>query len=222
MPVRISDEVKASVLEANHFCPSFPKIQQHLAKSEIIVSCRTIYWIIAAKESGGKSGPARKKNATNPGSPIARTPALITKVASDVKTPDPQSQRDLFRKHEIAKGTVSASLKKDLGLNFKKKVTTHLLLPHQAVQRFERGPRFLRCISRCKLPLVLTFDETYLSMNSVNGQTKGYYESKENPAPEKWKKKLVSGWPAKIMVGMGICLRGKTWLYSFPPPQKLK
>ena len=104
MPVRSSDKVRASVFQANH---SSGKIQEHLAKSNIIVSYRNIHQIIAA----------------------VRVPALIKKVAWDVKNPNPLSQRDLSRKHGIAKSRVFAILNKDLGLKFKKKVRIHLLLP---------------------------------------------------------------------------------------------
>ena len=134
---------------------------------------------------------------------------------------NPLSQRKLSRKHGIAMSIFSAILKKDLRLNFKRKMRTHLPLSHQATKRLERSPRFLRRISSCRLPSVLTFDETYLSMNDMEDQRKGYCQSKENPAPESWKKKPLSRWPTKILVGMGIFMRGKTRLYSVPSKVKM-
>ena len=130
MPVRVSGQGRASVLQADHFCQSYRKIQEHVAKSGIIVSYRTFYRIIAAKESGGKSWPARKENTTNPGLPIVRTPVLFKKVTCDVKTLNPLSQHDLFWKHGIDKGTVPAISKMYLRLNFKKEVRTQVLLPY--------------------------------------------------------------------------------------------
>ena len=129
--------------------------------------------IIAARERGGKSEPAWKKNATHRGSPIVRTLVLIKKVARDVKTPNPPSQRHLSRKQGIAKGTISAILKKDSGLNFKTKVRTYVLFSHRAEQRLKQGPRSLRWSVLVSSPFFLTFDQTYLSMNDMDGQMKG-------------------------------------------------
>jgi hypothetical protein len=188
------------------------KIQDHLAKEGITVSYKTVLRVLAGKQKTVKGKAAKPKICKNPGTPVVRTLSLIRKMARAVNSLNPPTQRELSRKHGIGLGTVSKILKEDLGMNYKKKVKTHVLTAKQALQRLERGPRFKRCLSRRKLPYIISLDETYVTMNDMTGQRDGYYESKRNPAPESWKKKPRSGWPGKVMVAMGICMRGKTSL----------
>lgn len=68
----------------------------------------------------------------------------------------------------------------DLGMKCKKKQKTHNLANKQAAQRLARGPTFRRCLSRRKLPYIVTLDEMYLSTNDTIGKRDGYMKQKGN------------------------------------------
>lgn len=153
--------------------------------------------------------------------PLLRTPMLIRKVDRAVNTPNPPSQRQLAVKLGISQRTVNRVLTENFGMNYRKKVRTHVLTATMAAQRLDRGPVFLRCLSRRKLPYIITIDETYVTMNDITGQRNGIYENKESPRLDEWKKKSRSGWPGKVMVAMGICMRGKSSLFAVPPKAKI-
>ncbi len=221
MPRETDFEVKGRILELYQLLKSSRKVEKNLEQKGIIVSYRTVQRIVKKEFGVEKTKQGKAKKRKNPGSPLVRTPALIKNIARAVNTPNPPSQNELSRKYGVSKGTIGRILKKDLGLNFKKKVRTHVLTPKMADQRLERGPRFRKWLSRRKLPYIITIDETYISMNDVSGQREGYYESAENPVPSSWKKNSRSGWPGKVMVTMGICMRGKTSLYMVPSKVKM-
>ena len=119
MPVRTRVKVKASVLQANHFCQSSRKIQRasrQTLKLSFLIGLLT--GLLLPRRVEGKVDQHGRKMQRTPGSFIVRTPALIKKVARFVKTPNPLFQLNISWKHGIAKRTASAILKIDLGLNW--------------------------------------------------------------------------------------------------------
>ena len=68
------------------------------------------------RRNSGKSNKQvkRTKRRTNPGSPKIRTKILIGKVKKDLKRPNPLTQKEVFVKHKISKGTLWNVINKDL------------------------------------------------------------------------------------------------------------
>ncbi|OWA52644.1 hypothetical protein BV898_17091 [Hypsibius exemplaris] len=221
MAPKINFEIKGRILELYHFLRSSRKIQKNLAEKGIDVSQSTISRVIKSDKEANLIKKKPAKNVNNGGLPVIRTQQLIKKVAKMIDTPNPPTQREISCKLGVSTGTVSRVLKKNLGQTFRKKVTTHVLTRKQAQQRLDRGPYFLRCLSRRNLPRIVSLDEMYLDMNDFTCERKGYYASDDKPVPAEWKKKPRSGWPGKVMVCMGISWNGTTSLYFVPPKAKM-
>ncbi|OWA53987.1 putative Dynamin-1-like protein [Hypsibius exemplaris] len=221
-------QITGTHLELYHFLPSSRKIQKNLAEKGISVSYRIILRVIKSEKEEDIPSKTEVKNVNN-GDYLLSAPNVTfyplrrphKKIAKSMDAPNPPTQREISCKLGISTGTVSRVLKKDLGLTYHKKVTTHVLTPKPAQQRLDRGPHFLRCLSRRKLPVIVSINETYLDLNEFTGERDGCYESPDKPAPKKWKKKPPSGWPEKVMVCMGISWNGPTSLYFVSPKAKM-
>ncbi|OWA53440.1 hypothetical protein BV898_17868 [Hypsibius exemplaris] len=193
----ISSEIRGRILELYHFLPSSRKIQKNLAEKGISVSYRTILRVIKSEKEEDIPSKTEVKNVNKRGLPFIRSDDLIKKIAKSIDTPNPPTQREISCKLGIFTSTVSRVLKEDLGLTYHKKVTTHVLTPKQAQQRLDRGPHFLRCLSRRKLPVIVSIDETYLDLNEFTGERDRCYKSPDKPAPKEWKKSLFQDGPEK-------------------------
>ncbi len=169
--------------------PSSQKIQKNLAEKGIRVSYRTILRDIKSEAEENIPSKKKAKNVNKRGLPLFRSDNLIKKIAKSVDTPNPSTQNEISRKLGISTSTLSRVLKEDFGQTYHKKVTTHVLTPKQAQQRLNRGPHFLRCLSRQKLPRIVSIDETYLDLNEFTGERDGCYELPDKPTPKEWKKK---------------------------------
>ncbi|OQV11493.1 hypothetical protein BV898_14223 [Hypsibius exemplaris] len=156
----ISSEIRGRIFELYHFLPSSRKIQKYLAEKGISVSYRTILRVIKSKKEEDISSKTEMKNVNKRGLPFIRSDDLIKTIAKSIDTPNPPTQHEISCKLGISTGIVLRVLKKDLGLTYHKKVTTHVLIPKQAQQRLNRGPHFLRCLNRRKLPVIVSIDET--------------------------------------------------------------
>ena len=102
-----------------------------------------------------------------------------------------------------------------------KKKRTHHLSEKQAKQRLDKGEGFLELLTPRKLRYILTFDETYITLDDTSGETDFYYDGNCLEIPDDWKKKPRKSWPRKVMVVIGICWRGKTKAYIVPEKAKV-
>ncbi|OWA50502.1 hypothetical protein BV898_15015 [Hypsibius exemplaris] len=133
---------------------------KNLAEKGISVSYRTILRVIKSEKEEDIPSKTEVKNVNKRGLPFIRFDDLIKRIAKSIDTPNPPTQREISCKLGISTGTVSRVLKEDLGLTYHRKVTTHVLTPKPAQQRLDCGPHFLRCLSRQKLPVIVSIDET--------------------------------------------------------------
>ena len=150
-----------------------------------------------------------------------RLTALLKKVQKERLKNKKATVSWLARKFRTSKTLVYRIVRQDLRWKRRKKRKCHHLTPRQAAQRLARGKAFLRSSSRRKLPFVMTFDETIITLDDVNGETDFYWEHEGVEIPEELKKKPQKMWPKKIMAVMGICWPGKTKCYIVFPGAKV-
>ena len=76
-------------------------------------------------------------------------------------------------------------------------------------------------LSRRKLPFFFTMDEVMIQSKETTSQTNSYYKRQHVVVPDSWKKLPRTNWPKNVMVAMGICWRGKLWIYIVPEKAKV-
>ena len=221
MPPKINFELKGRILAHWSEGYSHSKIVKKLSENGtpvFLIIVRRVIFRQKDKENG-LTTPVKKL--PDHMKPRVRSKALIRKVASVIKSPNLPSQHSMSRKLGIAIGTVNNILKKDLKVKLRKKTKTHMLTAKQAQQRLDRAPGFLEYLTPRKLKYIITFDETTVSSNDIDGQTNFYYQFEGQVVPESWRKMPKSSWPKQLMVAIGICYRGKTKVYIVPPKSKV-
>ena len=221
MVQKIDPYVVGRIVEAYQYSRSPTKVQSRLAEDNIHVSLSTIKRYAKEHREKTSGKVIQKKTAWKRGRPFRRTKAFVNKVRKALECRNPDSQRLLSKKYKCAKGTIYRTARLDLGLKWKKKASVHKLNVRQAAQRLQRAPRFRKWLSKRKLPYIVTLDECWVSTNHTTGERDGYYENAENPVPDEYRKKEVSGWPTKILCAMGVSLRGKTGMYVIPNNAKI-
>ena len=129
---------------------------------------------------------------------------------------NPPTTVAVARTLKVSPSCIQKILKDNLALVRRKQIKTHSLTEKQAKQRHDRGNGFLQHLTPRKLRYVLTFDETFITLDETNGETDFYYDGVHLEIPEDWKKKPRKAWPRKVIVVMGICWKGKTKAYIVP------
>ena len=104
-----------------------------------------------------------------------------------------------------------------LGVHQVKKRKVQELTEKQKAVRYDRGKKFLKkYLTRRKLKLLFTMDETMIRTSDLQGQSTFYYKGSRVVVPED-----LQNWPKQILVAMGICWYGKSRLYVVPEKTKV-
>jgi hypothetical protein len=221
MAPKLSSEAESALILLLNKGYSKRKIPRELSKEGFSVSLSTVkrYAKRAKLRTAGYPSPVKRLGIQNQRS--VRTPALIRKVDRLTSGPNPAPYSELIRQTGLSHGTVSRILKEDLKKSARKKRRTHALSDKQVQQRKDRAPRFLKRLERGKWKYIISLDESFISMNDVNGKRKIYYQTEGETTPENWRKWWKASHPKKIMFAAGICSRGKTGIYFVPPHCKV-
>ena len=75
-------------------------------------------------------------------------------------------------------------------------------------------------LTRRKLKILFTMDETMIQTSDMRGQSNFYYNGNRVVVPESMRKIPRKNWPQRVMVAMGICWYGKSRLYVVPEKPK--
>src|SRR5208283_4335460 len=136
MPPKINFELKGRILAHWSEGYSHSKIVKKLSENGTPVSLTNVRRIIYRQKDkeNGLSTPVKKL--PDHMKPKVRSKALIRKVASIIKSPNPPSQHSMSRKLGIAVGMVNNILK-GLKVKLQKKTKTHMLTAKQAQQRLD-------------------------------------------------------------------------------------
>jgi len=221
MPAKINSELKGAILGLSASGLSNKKIRKNLLAKGYAVSDRTVDRVITKKKlkDEGFSTPVKKLGTQN--KPFKRTPALIKKIDKATTGPNPASYRRMEQDLQVSKRTIQKVLDEDLGKVMRRKKRTHVLSDKQAKQRRDKGPDFLRLISRGKWKYIISIDESFVTMNDINGRRGIYYAKDGEKNPQSWTKKWKARHPKKVMFAAGISARGKTGMYYVPPKVKV-
>ena len=221
MPAGISLEIKSAILALNSPSKSCRKIAKILLDKGTPVSKQTVNRVLrsVSLETIGIQKPAKRLATQN--LPSIRTASLIQKVKKAIFVANPPSLNQLAKTYSVAKSTIHKIIHQDIRAVKRCKTKTHSLSDAQVIQRYERGPRFLKWIRGKKYKYILTLDEAWMSVTNANGQRRIYYENEETTAPESWTKTFKSKHPKKVMYVGGICVNGKTKLRYVPEKSKV-
>ena len=217
----ITSETKSLVLAYTLKGLSSRQIVEKLLDAEDGISQMSVIRIIK-DATLAVAGIIKPKKAHGPQClPVVRTKRFIGRVKKAISVRNPPSQVSLARKLKVSRATIQKVLKVDLEIAVHKKTTTHSLTEKQAEQRLQKGDGFLDFLTPRKLRYILTFDETYISLEDTSAETDYYYDGDCLEIPDDWKKKPRKSWPRKIMVVIGICWYGKTKAYIVPEKAKV-
>lgn len=212
---------RESILTLHSLKYSSRKIVEALAARNVTVSQSTVSRLILEEEAK-KSGPVHAPPTVKPrGSPRLRTPMLVAAIEKDLSGPNPLTRAAVSRKHNVSATTVARVVSQDLEGKVRKKFRVHALSHKQAKQRLDRGPRFLRYLSRGKWKNIVTIDEAWVYLTHANGVRKIYYEFRGERSDESWTKYWKESHPKGIMFVAGVCSRGKTKIRFVEPGAKI-
>ena len=221
MGQRIDFETESLVFAFHLERYSVRKIVEKCSNMGKMISKSAVAKIIRRKKAEQIGAPRTEKKLPQQCLPSSRTPALIRKVKKAVYKKNPPTQSCLARMYNVSRRTIKRIFEEDLGIKTRKKKKTHHLTEKQAQQRLDRGPAFLEHLTPRKLRYLFTFDETYISLDDLSGETDFYYEMEGVEIPEDWKLKPRKSWPKQVMVVIGICWRGKSKAYIVPEKAKV-
>lgn len=165
------------------------------------------------KSTGWTKPPKKLPAHMRPNSKKKRDVKAVDKLIS---SPNPPSQRMIAKKLGRSRRYIQRILKDDLQASQVKKRKVHALTANQAKQRYVRGKKFIKYLSRRKLKFIFTMDEAMVPSNEIRGVTKFYYKKEGVVVPDAWKKLPRTNWPKNVMVAMGICWMGKSRIYVVP------
>ena len=88
------------------------------------------------------------------------------------------------------------------------------LTDKQKATRYERGKKIVNnYLTRRRLKLQFTVDETMIRSSDLQGQSNFYYKGCRVVVPESLRKMPRKNWPEQILIAMGICWYGKSRIW---------
>jgi len=197
------------------------QIVKTLRDQDQTVSQSTVIRLLGKNALEHEKTQVEEKSALPRGRKKLRTPAMIAKVKRAVTGPNPATQNQLAKKHQVSQSTIHRIIHQDLGGVLRKKHRVHALSNRQIQQRLDRGPGFLKRISGQKWKFFLTVDEAWVYLTNVNGRRKLYYELRGGRTDESWTKLWTVSHPIGVMFFAGISSRGVTKLRFIEPGAKI-
>ena len=176
MPPHLDFETKCLIIHLRPVLKSVPKIVERLKELGKIVGKSTVYSVFEEmeKKSNGWVKPPRKLPEHM--RPSVRKKSAITKVKRLIKNKNPPSISAIADKTAMSRRSAARILKEDVDASQLKKRPVHALTAKQADQRYVRGKKFRKFLSRRKLKMLFTMDETIVSANDIRGETDFYYK----------------------------------------------
>ena len=126
----------------------------------------------------------------------------VQKVSDWIDDPNPPSEKDMAEQLNISRRSVGRILNEQLTAKRLKKRTVQHLREKQAKQRYQRGKRFVKYLSRRKIKKLFTMDETMVPTDGL------LQPLQKSCRTRKLEEKPRKNWQKKVMAAMGICWTG--------------
>lgn len=221
MPIKIDKIVEGGVLALNDLKYSREMIVKHFRQKGKKICAKTVSNIINCRGKR-REAAANKENFKQVRVRPVRTKELVKRVDSRVSSRNPPSQRALARQFGCAPSTINNAIRIDCNRAKAMKPKVHKLNADHIDKRFKRCQILLENeVTDDRLEFCVTLDESWLYLDSCNGQTDHVYVKRGEKVPENWMRERPDAFGKKIMAVGVLTGRGPGPLFFVPPKTKV-
>ena len=219
---RIDPKARSAVEALLPLFRSNIKLLENLPKSVDKVSLRSVERIRWEKKKEAQGWQKPPPKLTENQKPHPSRKFHIKKIAGWIDPKISLTVSEMARRLKMSPRYVGRIVNNVLGVHQVKKRKVQELTEKQKAVRYDRGKKFLKkYLTRRKLKLLFTMDETMIRTSDLQGQSTFYYKGSRVVVPEDLQKLPRKNWPKQILVAMGICWYGKSRLYVVPEKTKV-
>ena len=222
MPFEVNNKTKSRVEALLPLFDSNSELLKKLSKSGPTVSLSYLKRLRRLKrlEAQGPKDSPKKRPVHGNANPDRKS--HVKKIARRTGPKNPLTISEMARRLEMSRWYVRNILKNTFGVHQVKKRMVQELTDKQKATRYERGKKLVKkYLTRRRLKLLFTMDETMIRSSDLQGQSNFYYKGCRVVVPESLRKMPRKNWPEQILIAMGICWYGKSRIYVVPAKTKV-